>query len=245
MIIALAMPRSDHQVSYYAMLGKQYASKNAELRILDIELPPCSLLNHNFNRHWAEALNLRDDGQGATHFAMIHADVCPQEGWLDVLLGELTANDADVVSAVIPIKDDRGLTTTAVYDGVDPWNRRRFTLKEIHRLPATFGAEDVGEALLINTGLWVCDLRKPWCDDCCFHSLERIVRKDGRYAAEVLSEDWAFGHFLNGYGAKVLATRKVQVLHEGGHRFPNTTPWGAWETDGDYLMAGGRLEAVA
>jgi hypothetical protein len=227
-LIALAMPRRGLEASYLAMSAYR-SPVSRETKLIEIELNPCSLLNHNFNQHWAEALNARDE-HGATHFAMMHDDVCPDSGWLTVLLDELVAHDADVVSSVVRLKDWRGLTSTAVYDGQNPWERKRLTLSEVADLPETFGAADTGSPLLINTGLWVCDLRKPWCDDWCFRSLERIVTRHGRRVAQVVSEDWAFGHFLNQRGAKVLATRKVLPGHEGCSHF-HSGAFGSWRTD--------------
>lgn len=230
-IVCLAMPRRDELVHYGAMVGCIEAVSRPT-RVLTLGAPTSSLLNHGFNGHWAQALDLRDS-RGATHFAMIHSDVCPQNGWLTILLDELAKLNADVVSAVVPIKDERGLTSTAVYDG-DPWNRRRLTLSEAFELPETFSEADAGQRLLLNSGLWVCDLRNSWCDEWVWHSLERIVKQDGRRVAEVVSEDWNFSHWLNERGCSIYATRKVQLDHD---RFPNREPWGAWTTDEDYRTA--------
>jgi hypothetical protein len=233
-VLAIGMPRRDNLASHAALLGL-LNPVSRPTRVLSLELGPCSLLNHGFNRHWAAALNARDE-IGATHFAMIHSDVCPEYGWATVLLDELIERDADVVSAVIPIKDERGLTTTAVYDG-DPFVLRRLTLTEIAQLPVTFSEADTSRKLLLNTGLWVCDLRKPWVDGWCFCSKERIVTNDkGRKVAEVSSEDWQFSHYLNEQGAKIYATSKVKVLHEGGTQFGNGEPWGAWTEDKDSTL---------
>jgi hypothetical protein len=239
-IVALSMPRRGLEVSYQAMAAYR-SPVSRETQVIEIELNPSSLLNHNFNQHWAEALNARDT-LGATHFAMIHDDVCPDPGWLTVLFDELIAHDADVVSSVVRLKDWRGLTSTAIYDGTNPWERKRLTLTEVAALPETFSAADTGSPLLINTGLWVCDLRKPWCDDWCFHSIERIVHRNGRRVAQVVSEDWAFGHFLNQRGASVFATRKVLPGHEGCSHFHSHGAFGSWATDRE---AEYQLEAVA
>ena len=83
---------------------------------------------------------------------------------------------ADVVSTVLPIKDRRGVTSTAIDDPEDEWTPlRRLTMREVHRLPETFSAQaDCGypnNALLVNTGCFVLDLRKP--------SVERVPRLRG------------------------------------------------------------------
>ena len=231
-VVALSMPRRDETVAYGAMLGAAHPVSRPT-RVLSLELPPSSLLNHGFNQHWAQALNARDT-LGATHYAMIHSDVCPEPGWLTVLLDELTALDADIVSAVIAIKDARALTSTAVYQN-DPWERRRLTLADVSELPATFGADDAGGRLLLNTGLWVCDLRKPWCDEWCFSSQERIVTRNGRRVAQVISEDWNLSHWLNQRGGRLFATSKIRITHQGSHGFGNNpAAVDGWATDEDY-----------
>src|SRR5215471_7104271 len=44
------------------------------------------------------------------YFAMLHSDIEPQPGWLDILYEEMQAMEADVISAVVPIKNDQGTT---------------------------------------------------------------------------------------------------------------------------------------
>lgn len=228
-IICVGMPARDQWVCQSAELAR-HNCVNAGTKVIDLFLPPCPLLNHNFNRYWAEALNQRDES-GATHFAMIHNDVCPEHGWANVLLDELTRLDADVVSAIVPLKDWRGLTSTAAYDG-DPWQRKRLSMREVCELPDdTFDSFD-GLPLLLNTGLWICDIRKDWCDDWHFRSEERIVDRNGRRVAEVLPEDWAFSHWLNQRGAATYATRKIKLRHVGSLDFhADGQPWGTSQTD--------------
>jgi hypothetical protein len=138
-----------------------------------------SLLGNSFDNHWATALNLQAEGEPITHFAMLHSDVVPSDWWLDQLLNDLTEYQADVVSAVIPIKDLKGLTSTAIDDPTDGWDvLRRLTLTEVHRLPEVFGAEDCGypdNLLLVNTGCWVCDFTKDWRYEVNFEIRNRIV----------------------------------------------------------------------
>ncbi len=249
-IICVGMPSRDPFVCHASALAMQNCAAVGQ-QIIDMHLSPCSILDHCFNRYWAEALNCRDT-QGATHFAMIHADVCPEHGWASTLLDELTRLDADMVSAVVPLKDWRGLTSTAVYDGIDPWHSRQLSMKEVCNLPDTFGQADVGP-LLLNTGLWLCDLRKRWCKDWHFQTHTRIVKRDGRRVAEVLSEDWAFSDFLNGRNAKIYATRKVKLRHVGvTDVFHNATAWGSCDTDDEltdlqrqFRKAAGLLEEAA
>lgn len=233
--VVLSVPRRGPWVSHGTTFGIEHCVSRPTT-VLVQNLPPSSLLNHSFNQAWAAALNARD-WRNATHFAMLHNDIAPDPGWLTVLLDELTSLDADVVSAVVPIKDERGLTSTAVYEG-DPWCRRRLSLTEVNDLPDTFCGEDAGGKLLLNTGLWVCDLRREWCNDVCFHSAERIeTGLDGKRRAEVIPEDWLFSHWLNERGAKLYATSKVRLRHIGETEFTNGEPWGAWTTDEQFAEA--------
>jgi hypothetical protein len=196
-----------------------------------------SFLTKTFNDIWCSALNNR--ARGVTHFAMIHADIMPvQHGWLDILLAELIRLDADVVGAVAPIKTEEGWTSVAVNMGAkdsDPWvMRRRLTMHEVYDLPETFGAEDVGGPLLLNTGLWVCRLDRPWCERVCFDVFNRIVRKGGVWHAEAIPEDWLFSAALNRLGCKLYGTRKVTLGHDGTKVFTSDRAWGTQRTDEVY-----------
>jgi hypothetical protein len=101
-----------------------------------------SLLCRNFNHLWALALNERQRS-GVDIFAMLHADIQAQAGWLDLLVGELLRLDADVISAVVPIKDSRGLTSTGFSDPEDP-RVERLAVRELQSLPRTFDALGAG-----------------------------------------------------------------------------------------------------
>jgi hypothetical protein len=191
-----------------------------------------SLLTAGFNHLWVEALNRRET-EGITHFAMIHADVEPVDGWVDILMEELMRLDADVVSTVIPIKGEWGLTSTGVEE---PDGMRRLTMREICRLPETFSSADVGgRPLLLNTGLFVCDLLKPWAERVCFQIHDEIYRDAaGRWHYRFSPEDWNFSKFLHRSQCKIFATRKVGVKHHGDMGWDNQNPWGKWDRDHNY-----------
>lgn len=183
-----------------------------------------SVLPHAFNQLLALALDERDKGD-ITHFAMCHSDIIATPGWLDVLWAEMAAHDADLVSAVVPIKEDSTRTSTAIGLEADPWQVvRSVHLEDRGSLPETFGPEEAcrpGEVLLVNTGLFLADLRKPWWDDFAFGFQTRIRKgPDGRIA-ESRPEDWELSRHLHQAGARVRATWKVQLGHEGSYRFPN------------------------
>lgn len=202
-----------------------------------------SLLTFNFNNLWAMALTEYAAGR-ATHFAMLHDDVCPDPGWLDVLLAEMARLDADVVSCVVPFKDDSGLTSTAVETG-DVWNPRRLTLTEAHALPETFGDAEIWDlpgyettppftrGLLLNTGCMLVRLG-PWSKKAHFEQADSIVSlPDGSFAARTASEDWNFTRAVRktaNYPVRLFATRKVALFHDHP-RYTNARPWGRFRTD--------------
>jgi predicted O-methyltransferase YrrM len=194
-----------------------------------------SMLPRCFNMLWAEMRTLHRRGYAFTHVAMIHDDVCPEEGWLDTLMDELDRTGADMVSAVVPIKNHHGVTSTAV-DQPDPWLVRRLTLREAFDLPETFFAEDVpwrepGQCLLTNTGLWVARYDPAWVDRTCFRFLNRIVEApDGALVSHDQPEDWIFAREFAGWGFRAAATRKVKLEHESP-LFHNRSPWGDWPID--------------
>lgn len=202
--------------------------EGTRLQVVDGVSPVGSLLPHTFNECWALALNLYQAGD-LDLFAMIHADVEAQPGWLDTLHAEMDASGADLVSAVVSIKDKRGLTSTGVDDTGDRWSVRRLTLREVFALPETFTSEHVGAPLLVNTGLWLCRLG-AWALDVSFEIESTIRNEGGRYVARCVPEDWAFSRRLHSLGRKLAATRKVEVNHWGPSSWSNTTVRG-WDTD--------------
>lgn len=172
-----------------------------------------------------------------THFAMLHDDIVPENDWLDTLLEDLLLHDADMVSAVSPIKDGFGLTSTAIDSlGDNPFDlERRLTMTEVMRLPEVFSAADCGypdRRLLLNTGCWVADFTKPWRHNVRFTIQDRIKKDNhGRWRAEVSSEDWQFSRDIQNQGAKVLATRRCRLTHFGNLPFANYGAWGEWDHD--------------
>lgn len=192
-----------------------------------------SLLTFNFNRLWAEALNKRQE-LGLTHFAMLHSDVVPCHGWLDLLIAEQQRVGVDVLSVVIPIKDERGLTSTGLFFP-ETKQVERLTMTEVHALPPTFGHKGVikhGGLLLVNTGCWVCDFTQPWVEDVHFWVTDTIVRApDGTFQAQNMPEDWNFSLWCHGHQVSLAATRAVAVEHHGLAEYSNQTVWGTWQTD--------------
>lgn len=113
----------------------------------------------SFNQGWCDAWNARDgqDKQLFSWFCLLHSDVYPINGipkdnrpWLQVLLDEAEAGGYDVLHAFVAIKDQRGLTSTAI--GLKDFRHqyaksRRITTTEIHKCPETFELRDYLDAV--------------------------------------------------------------------------------------------------
>lgn len=191
-----------------------------------------SLLANGFNRMWATALNFARVG-AVTHWLLHHDDIeIRTPGWLDVMVEEMQRVGAAVLSVVQPIKNNSGLTSTAVGLPGDPWFNRKFKLSEIAALPETFSAADTRwpqAPLLANTGLMLIDLSRPeWTQTNPDGSLrfrfqisDRIVEEGGEYKAQVRPEDWAFSRDCWEAGLPVYVTRKVDCHHWGAVAFSN------------------------
>lgn len=188
-----------------------------------------SLLAANFNAAWCDALNLAAAGSPPAYFAMQHADIEPADWWLDSLIADLENHDLDVLGVAVPIKDDRGLTSTALArpDG-DTWRVLcRLTTCDVRRLPETFTSDDVGHPLLLNTGLWVCRFDLEWARQVRFTINDRIiVDRSGRYVPQCEPEDWYFSRLLHELGLRVGCTSRIKVNHRGPYRFANDRVWG-------------------
>lgn len=200
----------------------------------------------DFNWCWVDAMNLLESGE-ITHFAMLHGDIEPDptQRWIDILLEEMEAHSATLVSTHLPIKDQRGLTSSGVCDPAVKWGGayRRFTQKEIlHELPETFNNVLAGypdKPLLHNTGCWIADLRKPVFRELntdgslktFFQFPERIVRdKKGKWSHEQESEDWYFSRDLWERGVRdTWITRRVRLTHFGMMGWPNWVDFGDYE----------------
>lgn len=209
----------------------------------DVEHKQSGLGWDDMNRLWVDAINGAKRGE-LTHFAMLHSDIMPSPGWVDLLLDEMEDTGADFISAVAAIKDDNGLTSCGVGDASEPWAPfRRFTMRELFNMPETFSIKDTqhpSRFLLHNSGCFIADMRS---------SVFRKVDQDGYLkatfafpiAARVTvsgdfvhlreSEDWHFSRKLAEIGARTFVTRRVRTVHFGQKGFPNDFPWGKMKSD--------------
>ncbi len=192
-----------------------------------------SLLPDSFNSLLCMALN-GDGEEKPTHFVMLHGDIAPQNCWLSMMLDEAERIDADILSAVIKIKtekEDKTSTAIGVLDG--RYSKfRHISSEEAAQLPPTFTAKDIGEGtLLVNTGLMVIDLRKPWVTEWFKSGGFRLEshawqEESGEWKALCLPEDWLMSwDAQTKFGAKVVAaTTKVRAIHFGETGFENRRP---------------------
>lgn len=240
--VFLAMPHHADVVHYKAAQSFHLEATEGACRYRCYAIQT-SLLARGMNVLWAQALELADRGE-FTHFAMLHSDIAAEKGWLDKLMAEMEKHDAQVMSAVSPLKDGRGLTSTGVGEP-DPWGPvRRLTMAEVGQLPETFGRADVTEeldqVLLVNTGCMLVDVRGGWCRETngengdalvYFTIKDRVVREGDRWMVKVRPEDWNFSRMAARQGARVMATQAVKLEHLGGFAYPNHLAWGSWDTD--------------
>lgn len=175
----LGMPHRGrvHPESVTAALVGAWKGEDHSAFTLTVHPHDNSLLAHCFNQCWCKMLS--EEHRGWRYFAMLHSDIAPMLGWLEVLVEEMHAGGFDVMHAIVPIKDERGLTSTAIGHGTHArrWElKRRLTQMEVKvALPPTFGIEEVLDyadlkgfdpphddlCLLPNTGCMVVDLGSP------------------------------------------------------------------------------------
>lgn len=192
---------------------------------INSSLPDC------FNRLFSNAIN-----NGADYFCMIHGDVCPQPGWFDPMFEDMQKTGADIISAVIPIRNFSGLTSTAL-DQENIWTPRRMTLKEVYREEPTFHKPN----LLLNTGLMIIKLKTHiWKERFSFRQIHRVSSYDGKWFPEFIPEDWDMSREIRSRGGLLFATRRVPLYH-GTPEYHNREPWGPMETDHEHIDTDGAL----
>lgn len=223
-VILLTPYYSQVSMGLHNTLNLAASRENSQVSVVAEAQVNSSILPHTFNVLLGAALDARDEGR-VTHMAMAHSDICAEPGWLDTLYREMLSTDADLVSAIVPIKGPSGRTSTAIGDESDPWRvKRSIYLEERWDRPQTFGAGEAcgpGEVLMVNTGLFLADLRRTYWDDFAFSFHTRIRKTDRGRVAECRSEDWEMSHHLHKNGAKAVVTFKVRLTHEGGCMYPN------------------------
>ena len=222
--ILLGYPTYNHQAYFGSVATIQQAVLPGQGHTMIVRNGNNSILPHCFNMLWCRALNGTFD-----YFAMLHADVMPDPGWLTLLLDELNRVDADVVSAVIPIKDGTNLVSMGIGKTEDGRGKmvKQFTLDQCPK-EATFNFDSLpgdlrslGDYLMINTGCWVCRMKRDWNTKVWFEVETWTECIDGLWKCGVLSEDWRFSEMLHQQGCSVYATTKLKLGHIGSHVWNN------------------------
>lgn len=234
--IGLILPTYD-KTSFNRLSVVNFAQQFPDAKIVEIS---SSCLGHCFNVGYQSLMKLVHAGE-VDYIAMLHADVVPvQAKWGEILFDEVLATGADLLSVVIPIKSQYGLTSTAVFKEEDfkanVWNPIRFTMKEVFQMSETF----THPRLAVNTGCMVIDARKDWAQKIVFDLRCLVDLKN--YRSWYIPEDWLMSRACIVGGGKIYATRKVQVEHFGNLGFPNTQAWGAVASEGAmeiFLQEGG------
>lgn len=217
-----------------ALDGLMFATLDKYVARWTLKVRKGSLLPLIFNRLWCDCLNTRGQ-HGWNEFAMHHSDIQAPPGWLDVMVQERRRVGADVLSCVVPIKDSRGITSTGIRH--KSGKLRRLTMTEACNLPETFDVRTAGgsadEHLVVNTGLWVCDMTAPWVERFPgFRLADGIIKTEsGKRSARCVPEDWGFSDWCHDQGLSVCASRKVAVKHHGNVCYENSHPWGTCLTD--------------
>jgi hypothetical protein len=240
--VYLGLPLYNRSMDCGAALADKLASRS--LRVYSRAINT-SLIPTNCNALWCDALNHREDW-GLRYFAMLHGDIEADRGWVDVLVGEADKFDADIVSAVVPQKNNLGLTSTALSL---PGNRlsyfTRLTQRQVRHaeFPDTFGISEASQALttipgdiriddapaeylLANTGCMICRLDRDWCSKVWFAGQDGIEQRNGQWQHTVFPEDWHFTRAVAELGGKVMATKLVRVKHWGLTDFDSHEVWG-------------------
>jgi hypothetical protein len=156
-----------------------------------------------------------------THVCMMDADIVPEPGWLDLMLSEMEAKQADVLSVVSPMKDDSGDVSMAVWNE-EKKTLRRMTLEECRKAPETFMCGTAGHRMCVNTGLVLMRMGRDWCREVWFEMNDAIrFDENGKAFPVNLPEDWNFSLMAAGFGARVFATRKVKLTHWGPKGWSN------------------------
>ncbi len=217
--VYVGVPSYDGRIHAEVFTALFNASRQPQSPLGFIQIQSQSWLCRNFNACLAMALNMRD--KGITHFLLLHEDVAIQSAdWLNKMVAIAEDKKADVLSVVSPLKVEKGLTSTALDNGVGH-QVRRLTLKEIYKdYEPTFTAPN----LLVNTGLILIDLRTSiFADPANVKSLAftmvdeiKFFRPDtgeAIFTVDGVPEDWHFSRQIREMGASIWATREIPVVH--------------------------------
>ena len=225
MDVFLAVPTYNNSLHSLAHMGIMHASRQHTMHCAVLS---CSLLAHGFNQLWASAVISKCEW-----FAMLHADIGPSAHWVDALIEEAEAHEADVMSALSPIKSSQNEYSTALLQrdlNADP---RRLHVSHIESLPDTFDASDIRAVMGsptgmmgVNTGCWVARLKQPWNKQVHFEIKSWIDWEPEGPICRVSPEDWGFSRQAHDLGIRLFCTTKVRLRHVGEACYQNVPDHG-------------------
>lgn len=216
MRIHAGIPAYDDRIQSGILTSFVFASK--EQLLWTFTCSSLSILTKNFNGLFCEALNKRKT-HGITHFLLWHADIVPLEPhWLDKMASEMKKSGADILSCVVPLKNMTNECSTALQTD-DPFTFKNLTYEDLLKEEETF----THPKLVVNSGLMLIDITKPWVESIRFRTLDNIRVKDGIYIQEAVSEDWLFSIDAKDMGAKIFATKAIRLEHVGSARWSAKT----------------------
>jgi hypothetical protein len=240
--IFLACPTHNGQIEHRVI--KALFTEATEKHKVMVKVHQTSLLASGCNEMYCSALN-GYQGESFKWFAMLHSDIAPEPLWLDKLIRLAEEHNADLLSAVVPIKGNEGTTSTAIsYPGETFMRFARLTQRQINRpdWPKVFNIKQActffnkatphypetlaDSMLLVNTGCMVVRLDREWSDKLYFTINDRIVRTVKGFEAQVEPEDWFFSRLVNEYGGNVMATKEISLEHIGSTPYPSGGAWG-------------------
>lgn len=209
-MLFIGVPSYSGKIDRYTMVAILQATRTPGL-VGGFAVESSSLLTLNLNRILARALN---DREKLTHLAILHADIEVEQGWADKMLAIMEEKKCDILSAVIPIKNEKNTSTAIHLGGHD---KKILTLDDCEKRGRTFTDEN----LLVNTGLMLIDLKGEWVEGVVFKMEDGIIEKNGEKIPYIFTEDWCFSRDAREKGAKIYATNEVKVWHLGGGRWFN------------------------
>lgn len=240
--VYLGCPTHNGQIEH-RVVKALFTEATEKHRVL-VNVHQTSLLASGCNHMYCAALN-GYAGEKFKWFAMLHSDIAPEALWLDKLIDIAEKHEADLLSAVVPIKSDEGVTSTAISMPGDPFSRfARLTQRQVNRegWPETFNVkqalaffhpntphypEELADSmLLVNTGCMVVRLDRLWSDKLYFTINDRIEKTLNGYRELVEPEDWFFSRLVNEHGGNVMATRAIKLEHIGSTAYPSSGYWG-------------------
>lgn len=236
--LLIGMPTYDGNIDFQTQAAVYRETAGYAERVVASQ--QSSLLANCCNQLYCIALN---DREQYGWFMLWHSDIRIKDpGLVSGLLAEMQRLGAGCISVLMPIKDEKGLTSTGLYyrDAQKKKRRRRLTMREAMQLPETFSAEHLikfwdapsSSALLVNTGLLLLDLSQPWAEKIYFNIRDRIIRQsDGKFVGVVDPEDWNLSRQLHELKVPVFCTRKYLAFHKGVGLYANQGDWGRWQTD--------------